>query len=67
MPVNINIQRLAQPKIRITEIHLAPLPALPRELLHVPGFAAWWKALKLMRERDQEAFNRLLLNRESLD
>lgn len=65
MPTNINIARLAQPKIRVTEIHLAQLPELPRELRHVPGFAAWWRELKLMRERDQEAFNRLLLNRES--
>lgn len=62
---NINIQRLAQQKIRITEVHLAPLPELPRELLRVQGFAEWWKQLKLMRERDQEAFNRLLLNREN--
>lgn len=67
MAININVQRLSQPKIRITEVHLAPLPQLPRELLRIPGFAAWWKELKLMRERDQETFNRLLLNRESLD
>lgn len=62
---NINIERLSQQKIRISEVHLAPLPELPREMLRIQGMHDWWKQLKLMRERDQETFNRLILNRES--
>lgn len=62
---NINIERLAQQKIRITESHLSPLPDIPPSLLKFPGVSQWWKQMKLMRERDQEAFNRLLLNREN--
>lgn len=65
MPANINVERLAQQKIRITESHLSPLPDIPESLLKFPGVREWWNAMKLMRERDQEAFNRLILNRET--
>lgn len=62
---NINIERLAQPKIRITEVSLSPWPDPPQSLMSFPGFKDWWKQMLLCRERDKEAFNRLLLNRES--
>lgn len=62
---NINVERLAQQKIRVTEVHLSGLPDIPPSLLKFPGVKEWWNQMKLMRERDQEAFNRLILNREN--
>lgn len=60
---NINIERLAQQKTRITEIHLPPIPDVPASLLKFPGVKEWNQQLKLMRERDQEQLYRALLNK----
>lgn len=63
MPANVNIERLAQPKVRITELHLPPIPDVPASLLKFPGVKEWNQQLKLMRERDQEQLYRALLNK----
>lgn len=64
---NINIERLAQQKTRITEVHLPPIPDVPVSLLKFPGVQEWNRQLKLMRERDQEQLYRALLNKSGGD
>lgn len=60
---NINIERLAQQKTRVTEVHWPPYVSLPASLLKFPGAAEWDRQMRLNKEREQEQLYRALLNK----
>lgn len=58
-------QMLSQRSLRrdqTLEFHLSPLPDPPDEMLRLPGVRAWVDSLKLMRQRDIQAMQRLVAN-----
>lgn len=67
MAVNIDVRRLAQQRIRVTEFHLRPLPKPPVGLLRFPGAMEWWKEMEVGRELDQQAIYQALLNKATGD
>ena len=60
---NIDIQRLAVQPTAVVEVELSPFPEPPPELLRLPGMKTWFESLKLMRQRDKETLQRLLLTK----
>lgn len=67
MATNVNVRRLAQQRIRVTEFHLRPLPKPPVGLLRFPGAMEWWKEMEVGRELDQQAIYQALLNKATGD
>lgn len=60
----IDVQRLAQKKSSVTEIHLSHWPDPPRSLMSMPGMKEWWDQMKLIRERDLEMLYRMSLTKQ---
>lgn len=63
--MNPNVQRLAMQPVSVTDVNLVPLPEPPERLMRLPGMAEWVAELKLMRERDRETLQRLILTKIS--
>lgn len=47
---------------QVLELHFAPWPEPPPEMLKLPGVSKWWTDMKLARERDVQAFHRFVNN-----
>ena len=63
MPTTDKALKLSRLKLRrdqLIELHLAPLPEPPEAMLKLPGVGTWWNALRLGRERDQQALHRMV-------
>lgn len=58
----LDLQRKSLRRDQVLEIHFAPIPEPPAELLRMPGMRAWFDQLRLMRERDTQAFQRFVAN-----
>lgn len=58
----IELSRRSLRRDQILELHLSQLPEPSPQLLKMPGFADWFQQLKLMRERDMQALERLVAN-----
>lgn len=56
----LKLSRLTLRKDQLIELHIAPLPEPPENFLKLPGAAQLWSSLKLSRERDQQAFHRMV-------
>jgi hypothetical protein len=57
-----DIRRLALRTDQVLEIHLSDWPSPPPALLKIPGVVDWWNQMKLSRERDVLAIQRLVNN-----
>lgn len=67
MATNVNVRRLAQQKTRVTLVGLQPIPDPPPALARIPGVSAWWKEMRTIRERDQQAISNMLLTDVDID
>ena len=47
---------------QLLEFHLEPMPEPPPAMLKLPGVREWYASLRLMRERDNAMFYRLVNN-----
>ena len=56
------LSRISLRKDQVLEIHFTPLPEPPAEMMKLPGVRTWIEQLKLMRERDTQALQRLVNN-----
>lgn len=61
-----DLSRISLRTDQVLEIHFTQLPEPPPEFLKLPGAANWFRDLKLARERDIQAFHRLVNNISSL-
>lgn len=62
MPTNVNVERLALQKTRVTELHWAQWPDPPPGIMKFPGMVEWWAQMKRVRETDREQIQSMLLN-----
>jgi hypothetical protein len=62
MPSSTDLSRLSLRNDQVLELHLSPLQDLPPEAAKLPGIKAFWDQMRLMRERDTQAFHRLVNN-----
>lgn len=56
------LSRTSLRRDQILEVHFAPLPEPPPEMLKLPGVSQWWERMKLSRERDVQALHSLINN-----
>lgn len=56
------LSRTSLRRDQVIEIHFAPWPDPPQEMLKLPGVAKWWDLMKLGRERDTQSIQRLVNN-----
>lgn len=61
-----DLSRISLRNDQVIELNLDNLPDPPPEMLKLPGVAAWWANMKLIRERDKQAFYRLVNNLSTL-
>lgn len=47
---------------QILEFNFDKMPEPPPQMMKLPGVAEWFNSLRLMRERDSQAFYRLVNN-----
>lgn len=66
MPTFKDLSRISLRTDQILELHFDKLPEPPPEMMKLPGVANWFRDMKLMRERDVQAFHRLVNNISSL-
>lgn len=59
------LSRLSLRTDQILELHFTPLPEPPPEMMKLPGVRSWFEQLKIMRERDVQALNRLVARFQS--
>lgn len=62
---NTNVQRLAQQKSSVVEVHLTPWPEPPASIMSFPGMKEWWQQMLLCRERDQEQLYKMALTKQA--
>ena len=55
-----DLSRLSLRKDQILELNLAKLPEPPDGMMKLPGVARWWSDMVLARERDTQAFYRMV-------
>lgn len=58
-----NARELSRRSLRagqVTEVLLDRLPVPPPEMLKLPGMAKWMEDMRLLRERDIQAFHRFM-------
>ena len=55
-----DLSRLSLRKDQILELNLAKLPDPPDGMMKLPGVARWWSDMILARERDTQAFYRMV-------
>jgi hypothetical protein len=63
MPITTKELKLSRLQLRgdqILELNLTKLPEPPERMAKLPGVAEWFTALKLHRERDIQAFYRMI-------
>jgi hypothetical protein len=60
-----DLSRISLRTDQVLEVHFDKLPEPPPEMLKLPGVASWFRDLKLMRERDVQAFQRLVVRFQS--
>lgn len=56
------LSRLSLRRDQVLEVHFDKLPDPPPEMMKLPGVASWFNSMKLVRERDIQAFHRLVNN-----
>lgn len=56
------LSRKALRRDQLLELHFADWPEPPEQMLKLPGVKDWWDKMKLARERDIQAFHRLVNN-----
>lgn len=61
---NPHVNRLAQQKSSVVEVHLARWPEPPRSLMSMPGMREWWKEMVAIREKDQETLYKMALTKQ---
>lgn len=57
-----DLSRKSLRRDQVLEIHFAPLPEPPPNMMKLPGVADWWAQMKLTRERDVQVFHRMVNN-----
>lgn len=61
-----DLSRISLRPDQILELHFDRLPELPPEAARLPGIQNWSNGMKLARERDIQAFHRLVSNISSI-
>lgn len=56
------LSRLSLRQDQIIELNLDRIPEPPPEMIKLPGIASWFNQMKLARERDIQAFYRMVNN-----
>lgn len=57
-----DLRRISLRTDQVLEVHFDKLPDPPPEMMKLPGMAVWWTQMKLARERDMQAFQRMVNN-----
>ncbi len=57
-----DLSRKSLRRDQVLEIHFAPLPEPPPQMMKLPGVSEWWSQMKLIRERDIQVFHRMVNN-----
>jgi len=58
----IELSRRSLRRDQVLEIHFSPLPEPPQQMLKLPGVREWIDQMKLMRQRDVQALERMVTN-----
>jgi hypothetical protein len=58
----IELSRRSLRRDQVLEIHFSPLPEPPQQMLKLPGVREWIDQMKLMRQRDVQALERMVAN-----
>mgnify|MGYP001167276457 CR=1 FL=1 len=66
MATTKELSRISLRTDQVLEIHFDRFPELPPEAAKLPGMQNWITGMKLVRERDVQAFHRLVNNVSSI-
>jgi len=58
----LQLSRTSLRRDQVLEIHFAPWPDPPANMMKLPGVQEWWNQMKLCRERDIQTMQRMVNN-----
>jgi hypothetical protein len=56
------LRRISKRHDQVLEIQWSELPEPPETLKRIPGVDQWWQQMRLVRNRDIETLNKLVVN-----
>jgi hypothetical protein len=56
------LRRISKRQDQILEIQWAPWPDPPPALMRIAGVSEWWQQMRLVRNRDIDTLNKLVVN-----